>query len=73
MARRRLNPERVLSPSERWRRHRLRKRGIEPPPAPRRLTAADHFEAMFPGYSVPTLDEIFAAASEARASVEDAA
>jgi hypothetical protein len=37
MPRRRLIPERPLTVTERVRRHRLRKRGIEPPPAPARL------------------------------------
>jgi hypothetical protein len=36
MARPRLNPERPLTSTERWRRHRDRKRGLDVPPAPGR-------------------------------------
>jgi hypothetical protein len=70
MPRRRLIPERPLTSTERVRRHRLRKRSVKVPPAPK---PANYFEAMFPGYSLPTLDEVFAAAARDDPSVEDAA
>jgi hypothetical protein len=62
MPRRRLIPERTLTPTERSRRHRLRKRGIEPPPAPGRPKSdlpslEELIERCFPGCSVPSFPD----------------
>jgi hypothetical protein len=70
MARRRLMPERPLTSTERWRRHRLRKQGIEPPPAPttpKPLGAADYFEETF-GIRLLTMEEAIAAAAREQRS-----
>jgi hypothetical protein len=60
--RRRLIPERTLTPTERSRRHRLRLRGVEPPAAPGRPEQPDFgvptfeqlIEMTFPGCILPT-------------------
>jgi hypothetical protein len=64
MPRARLNVDRVLTPTERSRRHRLRLRGVEVPDAPRAPTPADEFERLL-GCKLLTLEELCAAAVEA--------
>jgi hypothetical protein len=73
MARRRLIAERPLTSTERWRRYRDRLRGIEVPDAPGAMTAVSYLEAMFPGYRLPTWDDVIAAASDVAVREEDAA
>jgi hypothetical protein len=61
MPRCRLNPDGPpLTSTERVRRHRLRKRGVEVPPAPVAPTPVDEIEAMF-GCRIPTWEDVIAA------------
>jgi hypothetical protein len=59
-----------LTSTERWRRFRLRQRGVEPPPAPaapKPLGAADYFEETL-GIRLLTMEELIAAAAREQRS-----